>query len=183
MFSVLTVFYIISVIIVALQLLRHIVFRHRLNSFQFGFLVLCFIWMLLRTCWFTLDFKQAPPWLLTFVVFAPSVCQIATFSLVVLFFGRQVHKKAWKELKGGFFTCYAMSVSIMVMFTALFAGLYGVNNSKGGAEETYQLLDEMYFFISGCYYAGLILVASYYIIKLRSEHQHRYFSIFVYFFT
>lgn len=80
-------------------------------------------------------------------------------------------------------------VSFMLLITVLFSGLYGLNKvcgnlvtfasvstsvffllssqSQGGQSETYEFLDRIIYFTSGCYFGTLVLLAGYYIDRLR----------------
>ena len=165
---ILTSLYIIVVNIVGFQLIRHITFNHRLRSFQFSFLILCFIWLLFRTIWFCTNINISESWAITFVILAPNICQLAIFSLLVLYMAKLKHQKNWNDVKITFISCYFMSVFIMVLYIVLFAGLYGQNNTNQGNQMAYNLLDRMYYFSSGVYYSCLLLASAYYISSVYS---------------
>eukprot|EP00455_Lapot_gusevi_P014986 TRINITY_DN17551_c0_g1_i1.p2 TRINITY_DN17551_c0_g1~~TRINITY_DN17551_c0_g1_i1.p2 ORF type:complete len:113 (-),score=12.86 TRINITY_DN17551_c0_g1_i1:69-407(-) len=104
--SFISIMYVLMFVLVSFQLVRIVVFRHKLYSFQVGFLVLCFIWLACRVVfWFFLDIDGNAAWLVTLVYLFPSVCQIATFSLLILFYAKLVHRHRWAQYKAGFITC------------------------------------------------------------------------------
>lgn len=149
--------YLLWATLVGFQLLRHIVFRHQLVSFQFSFLLVCFVWLLFRCLWFVVDWSSTGSLTVALIVLAPEVCQIATFSLLVLYIAKLVHRRRWVEVRAGLFTCYVMSVSIMIVVAIFFAGLYD-SQSQGGSGQ--QGLDQMYYFTSGTYFGALVAVAA-----------------------
>jgi hypothetical protein len=135
-------------------------------SFQFSFLAICFLWLAFRVIWFVFDWSNVSGLVLSLIILAPEVCQIATFSLLVLYIAKLVHRRNWPEVRAGLFTCYVMSVSIMILIAIFFAGLYNTQSQSGGGLEG---LDSMYYFTSGAYFIVLVLVAGFYIQKLYSS--------------
>jgi len=83
------------------QLLRIVYYRHKILSFQFGFLVLCFFWALLRALFFGffMSLGNIPAYLI--VYWSPINIQFATFSLLVVYYAHLHHKQKseWYSLK------------------------------------------------------------------------------------
>jgi hypothetical protein len=108
--------YSVVLLLVLHQLMRGFIFRHSLWSFQFGFLGLCAVWLAFRVAWFSMNFDSHSGLLITGIILAPNVCQITTFSLLVLYFARLYHRRAWAEFKRGLSTCYCVSVRRLPSF-------------------------------------------------------------------
>ncbi len=72
---------------------RVLYFRHKFLSFQGGFLFLSLIWALLRALMllFVDLFRQNAPNAYRLLLWMPEIFQLATFSLLVVFFGLIIH--------------------------------------------------------------------------------------------
>lgn len=87
---------------IASQLIRIAYFRHKLHSFQVGFLLLLFFWALLRAVFFLFeDFLEDINWLYLLIYWTPINIQFSTFSLLIVYYAHlhQQQMKEWKEFK------------------------------------------------------------------------------------
>lgn len=119
--------------------------------------------------WYFVD-STWPVWLSLELYFLPSVCQIATFSLLILYFAKQVHGRAhWPHMKQILGLCYAVANSTMVLMTFIIAGLTDVQGAIQNEEEHEKLLvllDQFYYITSAVYFGVLVFLAAYYVYKL-----------------
>ena len=149
-------------------------------SFQGGFLSLCFLWIVFRVVfWFAVDFREWPVWLVDFVYVGATVCQCATFSLLILFYIQLADAKAWASNFGFYATCYGIGNLVMLVLSILFAGISSKAQNSPTASENRQVFDKIYFIFSGIFFGGLVILAAYYVFKLcridaaRVRQSHR----------
>ena len=74
--QILSACYLTLSILSAIQLFRTIVHRHKIRSFRFGFLLVCFLWTMLRVVWFMVEMSNWPRWMAGVTYFLPSHKQI-----------------------------------------------------------------------------------------------------------
>lgn len=132
--------------------------------------------------WLIPSFKGWPVWLSTAVWIVPSVCQISTFSLLILFLAKLAQKNEWREKKNAFITVYVVVNTVMIMITILISGLTDVESRISACSEekqssqvdddcvdngSFNFLNSMYFTTSGIYFGCLVLLAAWYVYKLR----------------
>lgn len=116
-------------------------FRHNLFSFQLGFLVLCFVWGIVRAVFWWLTPVLPEPsvaaigmlWYEYMVLFLfsssfriPINLQFATFSLLVLFYAHLVHRATWEKTMKRI--CTATYIGTNVVFLILQAGIVDSNH-------------------------------------------------------
>ena len=159
--------YVLLCAVSLLQVSRIVVHGHRIDSFQFLFLFLCFVWTFLRAlCWFVVDFLVWPMWLATALWILPSVCQISTFSLIVLYYAKLVNRTQWHQRKGFLISCYVVGNTLMVLLTIVISGLTDVESRSAATQEIENgiaLLDKMFFVSSGTYFGLLLILAGFYV--------------------
>jgi hypothetical protein len=79
-------------VFVLFQIIRTIYYKHKILSFHFFFLVLCFLWMTLRVIyWFLLDISC----FILFLYWLPICIEFATFSLLLVFFTYALNSTQW----------------------------------------------------------------------------------------
>jgi len=170
--------YAILCVMSAIQLLRTICYQHKIMSFRFGFLLVCFIWTSLRMVfWFFVRLSEWPIWVSTTIYFLPGACQVATFSLLILFYAKLVHRHHWKGLKTFFTTFCIFSNLVMIVLTFMFCGLLhrmhpiSGESQQGAADSDERIqaaavLTKLYYVCSSLFFGTLSLMAVYYIRKL-----------------
>lgn len=85
-------------VVVSVQLGRIIYNGHNVMSFNFGFCVLVLLWMYLRTIFFlSLTFSPIPVWLDRLLYWPTTNLQLATYTLLICFFARYVHRDTWRS--------------------------------------------------------------------------------------
>ena len=147
-------------------------YRHKLASWQGGFLLLCFSWTLLRVIYWFFAKNTWPVWLATFLYVVPSLCQCATFSLLILFYAQLVDPSQWPAKRSNYLTAYGMANFSMLVFSILYAG---INNSQSShnvsIEESKAFVDRVYFVVSAIYFGILVILAAYYLLRLHSMNS------------
>lgn len=125
--GILAVAYLGEMALCAAQLARIAAFGHRKASYISAFLLLCLLWTGLRTFTFGLvteDVVDVPFWLLLLLQVLPINIQFATFSLLVLFFGRVVHSQTWElRQRVWFFAVWSATNIVLLMLAAIWIAL------------------------------------------------------------
>lgn len=62
-----------------------------------------------------------PTWLSHLIYFLPNACQIGTFSLLILFYAKLVHRHRWRFLRLRFLSFCILSNTAMVLLTLTFS--------------------------------------------------------------
>eukprot|EP00026_Physarum_polycephalum_P009186 Phypoly_transcript_09299.p1 GENE.Phypoly_transcript_09299~~Phypoly_transcript_09299.p1 ORF type:complete len:415 (+),score=36.99 Phypoly_transcript_09299:118-1362(+) len=119
--------YCVFTLIVGFQITRILYYRHALVSFQLGFLILCFIWGILRIIfWSTVSVTGVI--LSNVLLWIPLNIQFATFSLLVIFYAHLVHKSTWERYtKRRFAIAYVVINAVLLILQCV---SLGVVNSK-----------------------------------------------------
>jgi len=94
----LALLYFAMLVVVVVQLARILWYKHNLWSFQFSFLVLCFIWSTLRGFYYMFrpqlrDAIAARSWL----EWIPVNVEFATISMLVVFYASLAYKQTWRQ--------------------------------------------------------------------------------------
>jgi len=120
----LTVSYLILTIVVIFQISRILYYRHNLYSFQLGFLVLCLVWGILRSIFFSVITVVKSDVVLYTLQWLPMNLQFATFSLLVLFYAHLVHRATWETSTKKIFTViYFVTNFIFISLQVVLIGL------------------------------------------------------------
>lgn len=183
---ILGILYVVLCLLALFQVVRIVLNGHRMDSFQFVFLALCFLWTLLRGLfWLLVDQLTWPIWLYTLVYNLPNVCQISTFSLLILYYAKLVHRSRWRNRKSFFITCYVVANTLMIMLTVFISGLTELQARTGSdadssssseppvpstaepSSSTTQLLDTLHYLTSAMYYGCLVVLAAWHVHRLR----------------
>jgi hypothetical protein len=100
--------YIILFGICSFQIGRIIYYRHSLQSFHFGFLLLALLGTVLRICFFTPWPVNFPALLGTALLWFPTDVQFAMYSLLLVFYKYMVstHRRTWDETKNRVFMIF-----------------------------------------------------------------------------
>ncbi len=142
----LTFFYFALATLAAISMGRVLYFKHKFLSFQGGFLSLSLVWSLLRAVMmlFTDLVQNEAPALYRLLQWAPEVFQLATFSLLVVFFGSVLHQQHRKVyfvvyvlLNGAFLVIHIVVYSLVVSST--------IHKHVGNSAE--HLADAICFFV------------------------------------
>jgi len=110
----LLVLYVVLTLSVGFQIARILYYRHALYSFQLGFLLLCFIWGVLRVVFWSIEyifwgaFAEVLLWV-------PLNFQFATFSLLVVFYAHLVHKSTWEKYMKKRFTIAYIVINVVLL--------------------------------------------------------------------
>eukprot|EP01112_Ceratiomyxa_fruticulosa_P014564 TRINITY_DN4185_c0_g1_i1.p1 TRINITY_DN4185_c0_g1~~TRINITY_DN4185_c0_g1_i1.p1 ORF type:complete len:348 (-),score=32.02 TRINITY_DN4185_c0_g1_i1:100-1143(-) len=121
----LTLFIMYSFVAIAVgfQLSRILYYRHNLLSFQFGFLLIGFIWSLLRSIfWGLFPIVDQVTWGITVLLWIPVNFEFATFSLLVLFFAHLVNKTTWEKIKNRYVVVFAGINIILLILQCVWIG-------------------------------------------------------------
>jgi len=114
--------YLALFVLAAVQLFRTVVHRHKIRSFRFGFLLVCWMWTALRVLfWFIVTLTTWPTWLSHLIYFLPNACQIGTFSLLILFYAKLVHRHRWRVLRLRFLSFCILANTALVLLTLTFS--------------------------------------------------------------
>eukprot|EP00753_Platysulcus_tardus_P005377 PLAT13234.1.p1 GENE.PLAT13234.1~~PLAT13234.1.p1 ORF type:complete len:382 (-),score=112.04 PLAT13234.1:94-1170(-) len=111
--------YAICFLLVIAQAVRMVREKHRLASFQSAFLAICALWMPMRVIMFlkTVFTSVWSTQALLVLYWVPTSVQFATFSLLVLFYGHVVHRKAWRRVSRYAYTIYGLVNAVLVLTT------------------------------------------------------------------
>lgn len=112
------------------------------------------------------------------LLFFPSsdACQIGTFSLLILFYAKLVHRHRWRSLRLRFLGFCILSNTAMVFLTLTFSILMDrvertqrEDPTSTDAKNVQQFVDTMYFLCSAMFFGVLVVLAAFYIHKLRTS--------------
>lgn len=111
----LAILYTVLTLAVGFQISRILYYRHNLYSFQLGFLSLCFIWGVIRACFWWLFPIISEPWGVSAMalLWVPVNLQFATFSLLVLFFAHLVHRATWEKSTKKIFAISYIAINVI----------------------------------------------------------------------
>jgi hypothetical protein len=126
--------YTILTLAVGFQISRILYYRHNIFSFQLGFLSLCFIWGVIRACFWWLFPVLSSPWGIPAMtlLWLPVNLQFSTFSLLVLFFAHLVHRATWeKSTKKVFVIAYVATNVIFIIVQTVWLGMYAYYVKSG----------------------------------------------------
>jgi len=107
------------------QLFRIFYYRHKKQSFQVGFLSLCFFWNLLRILFFAWLLNTSSKTLIVIAYWVPINIQFATFSLLVVYYAHLHHtqKSEWYALKRRYVSLYIVLNVLFFILAAVWIGL------------------------------------------------------------
>jgi len=172
--------YLVLCVFAGVQLLRTIIHRHKTRSFRFGFLLVCWLWTALRVFfWFILTLDGTATWFWHLIYQLPNACQVGTFSLLILFYAKLVHRHRWRALRLRFLSFCILSNTAMVLLTVAFSVLMEkVENAQGDdpssedAADVSELVDKMYYLSCALFFGVLVILAAFYIHKLRTARRN-----------
>lgn len=174
----LAVLYGLLLCIIVFQLGRIFVNHHRLASFQFAFLALCFCWMVLRESLVLLvlvregDAESLPVKSLLPLLLFPLNLQIATYSLLVTFYAHVVHRARWEDYyKRRVFGTWAASNIFFLVFSIVWLALV-LGNPSESLPSNGGLALVMRFLVPAIAFCVLVVLLSYYGYKLRKTLLH-----------
>lgn len=171
---VLTILYSLLCLLVVVQLLRIIVYRHNVVSFQGGFLSLSLIWSALRLLfWFsnTLDW---PEWVQLLCYWLPDLLQFATFADLVVYYLKIVYIRQWDRIQCKVWTIYI--TANLTVSVALSVWLYLFQIVYKGQRERENDVAFYYSIFSGITFGVLMVFISYYgyrVFKIRLTRRMR----------
>ena len=176
---VLTILYSSLCLLVIVQLLRIIIYRHNVVSFQGGFLSLCLVWSGLRLLfWFSNTF-QWPEWVQLLCYWLPNLLQFATFSDLVVFYYKLVHIRDWKRLRRKVWAIYCAANVIVTAALGVWLWLFQVVDKNEANKE--DVVAFYYSIFSGVTFGILMLLISYYgwrVFKIRLTRRMRLYHPF-----
>ncbi|KAN0030499.1 hypothetical protein ACTA71_009138 [Dictyostelium dimigraforme] len=155
-------------LIVSFQIIRILYNKHNIFSFRFGFLLLGFIWGLLRSLlWGLFDVFIEPKNFAGQVTFflIPINVQFATFSLLVLFYAHVVHRTTWERYTRMRFTIVYLSVNIILLVLQIVWIVIFVKYSNYLLQQIQAVLNCIVFFL-------LVSILAFYGWKLRIIKQN-----------
>lgn len=128
-----------------------------------GFLVLCFIWGILRIVfWSTVDVITSAI-TSNVLLWIPLNIQFATFSLLVVFYAHLVHKSSWERTtKKRFAAAYIAVNAILIIMQSVSLGV--VNNKD---PDDIDLLGEVQSGIAGFVFLVLVAILAWYGYRLH----------------
>ncbi|KAM9985424.1 hypothetical protein ACTFIZ_008963 [Dictyostelium cf. discoideum] len=155
-------------LIVSFQIIRILYNKHNIFSFRFGFLLLGFIWGLLRAIfWGFFDiFSNSSKAVQNSFFLIPINIQFATFSLLVLFYAHVVHRTTWERFTRMRFTIVYSSVNIILLVLQIvWIAVYSKYSDVG-------LLAQIQFILNGVVFLLLVSILAFYGWKLRIIKQN-----------
>jgi len=163
------ILYLLLVCFIVLQLGRIIYYRHKIRSFQAGFLIQCFFWALLRAIFFLLsDFLSSTNWLLLFIFWIPINIQFSTFSLLVVYYAylNPLHevKAEMRKFKRFYFTVWF--VTNIVFFIGTLVGIILGVKYDDPYENEPDWLTAAHGYFTGSVFLVLVIVMAYHAFKV-----------------
>jgi len=159
--------------IVGFQIARILYYRHALYSFQLGFLLLCFVWGVLRVVFWSLFYQIISGTVGEVLLWIPLNFQFATFSLLVVFYAHLVHKNTWEKYTKKRFTIAYITVNTILLIMQCVC--FGLITDGGHSEE--QWASDVQSAIAGLVFLILVTILSWYgwklnvVIRSTAKHQ------------
>ena len=178
------------------SLLRIICHHHKVYSFRFFFLLLSFTWTVLRIAFFLSSPSTSTPstaspctpqpdpslsdssptsssgyhLFVDMLYYLPASCQLAMFSLLVLFYARLYHQHVhdWKRVERRCVLLFASLNTAVMAITVTFVLVIQQPNHSDDAE-TSALLEAVhqgYFILSALFFLALTVIAAYYFHRI-----------------
>jgi hypothetical protein len=105
-------------------------------------------------------------------------CQVGTFSLLILFYAKLVHRHRWRALRVRFLSFCILSNTAMVFLTIAFSVVMEkVQDAQDGdpsnedAADVSEFVNKMYFLSCALFFGVLVVLAAFYIHKLRTARR------------
>ena len=150
--------------------------RHSAQSFRFGFLSIAVVWTILRILFFTHSNENTPTIYSTLLYYLPTSCQLATFSLLLLFYTQIVDLRAWKRshvtMTAAFAFYQILHISITIAFSIWLAQREILQHTEPNITEFDEDVDwwtNIYSFISSVFFGILCGFAAKYLYKLHES--------------
>jgi len=134
----LAILYTVLTLAVGFQISRILYYRHNIYSFQLGFLSLCFIWGIIRACFWWLFPVVSNPWgvIAMTLLWVPVNLQFATFSLLVLFYAHLVHRATWEKSTKKIFAITYIAINVVfIIVQSVWLGMYGYYFKIGTSDD------------------------------------------------
>jgi len=172
---VLFLLYLLLVLFIALQLGRIVYYKHKLRSFQVGFLVQCFFWGLLRALFFLLmDFISTTHLLLLIIYWIPINIQYSTFSLLVAYYAylNPIHgaKAEMRTFKRFYITVWLTTNIVLLVGTAV-SIILGIRFDDPYDQEP-DWLTAAHGYFTGSIFLVLVVVMAYHAMKVFHLIRH-----------
>jgi len=169
------ILYLILVLFIVLQLSRIIYYRHKIRSFQVGFLVQCFFWGLLRALFFLLlDFIGDTNWLLLIIYWIPINIQYSTFSLLVVYYAylNPIHevKAEMRKFKRVYISVW-LTTNILFLFGSAAGIILGIYYDDPYEDEP-DWLSAVHGYLTGGVFLILVVVLAYHGFKIFHLMRH-----------
>ena len=176
------------------SLLRIICHHHKVYSFRFFFLLLSFTWTLLRIAFFLSSpsspssippctpspdpslsdssptYSSSYHLLVDLLYYLPASCQLAMFSLLVLFYARLYHQHVhdWKRVERRCIGLFASLNTAMLLITITFILVIQqpTHTDDSNTSAVLELVHQGYFILSALFFLSLTLIACYYFHRL-----------------
>ena len=177
------------------SLLRIICHHYKVYSFRFFFLLLSFTWTLLRIAFFlsspsspssssspctpspdpslsdsTPPYSSAYHLLVDMLYYLPASCQLAMFSLLVLFYARLYHQHVhdWKRVERRCILLFASLNTAMMLITLTFILVIQqpTHTDDSHTSAVLEVVHQGYFILSALFFLALTLIACYYFHRL-----------------
>lgn len=158
--------YCILASIAAFQIARIVCYGHNLWGWQFGFLVQCVPFSILRAIFFLLiDVLELSNIALTFTIYwIPINLQFSTFSLLILFYAHIYYKteKQWESRRLPFTLIFATTNLAYLVVTIVAVSLVATEGTQGDWE------NKMWNIVSAIGFFMLVFVLAYYGLRVAS---------------
>jgi len=170
------VLYLFLCLFIALQLARIAYYRHKIRSFQVGFLVQCFFWALLRAIFFLLlDFFSSTNWLLLIIYGLPINIQYSTFSLLVVYYAylNPIHeaKAEMRKFKRFYITIW-ITTNILFLILTLVGIILGMEFDDPNQSDEPDWLSAAHSYFTGGVFLVLVIVLAYHGFKVFYLIRH-----------
>jgi len=165
----------VLVLFISLQLGRIVYYRHKLRSFQVGFLVQCFFWGLLRALFFLLlDFISNTNWLLLIIYWLPINIQYSTFSLLVVYYAylNPIHevKAEMRKFKRVYISVW-LTTNVLFLLGSIAGIILGVIYHDPYEDEP-DWLSAVHGYFTGGVFLVLVVVLAYHGFKIFQLMRH-----------
>ena len=166
---VLTILYSLLCLLVVVQLLRIIIYRHNVVSFQGGFLSLSFLWSALRLLFWFSNTIDWPEWVQLLCYWLPDLLQFATFADLVVYYLKVVSgSRQWDRIQCRVWSIYILAN--LLVSVALTVWLYLFQIVYKGQKQRENDVAFYYSIFSGVTFGLLMVFISYYgyrVFKIR----------------
>jgi len=163
----LSIMFFLATFLEGFQIARIIYNKHKIKSFQMGFLLLCFVWGIFRGIMFLLNDVVSDTGF-AIIFWIPYPIQFATFSLLVMYYAGLIHREWRSYWRKRYVVVYAVS---NIFFLCVIIAIIVSEIRYANAPTTPNWLTNLTAIFGGVLFLILMIILTIYGWKAKSSNQ------------